>query len=134
MIGKPEWADDPEFATYAARLKNRDRLTRMLDEVLMARDTADWLGHFSGRVPAAPVNDIAQALENPFLSERDGIQDYRYLDGRAARMVACPIRVAGAVLPTRAAPALGADTPTLLEETGYKASEVAELKRMGVLS
>jgi crotonobetainyl-CoA:carnitine CoA-transferase CaiB-like acyl-CoA transferase len=134
MIGKPEWADDPEFATYAARLRNRDRLTRMLDEVLMARDTVDWLEHFSGRVPAAPVNDIAQALENPFVNERDGIQDYRYADGRAARMVACPIRVAGSVLPTRAAPALGADTSTLLEEVGYDASEVAELKRMGVLS
>jgi len=85
-------------------------------------------------VPAAPVNDIAQALDNPFVSERDGIQDFHYSDGRAARMVACPIRVAGAKLPTRAAPALGADTMTLMEEAGYDASEVAELKRIGVLA
>ena len=134
MIGKPEWAEDADFATYPARLKNRDRLTRMLDEVLMGHDTAYWLKHFSGQVPAAPVNDIAQALDNPFVSERDGIQDFQYSDGRAARMVACPIRVAGSVLPTRAAPALGADTTTLLEEVGYDKSEITELKRIGVLS
>jgi crotonobetainyl-CoA:carnitine CoA-transferase CaiB-like acyl-CoA transferase len=134
MIGKPEWADDPAFATYATRLQNRDRLTRMLDEVLMTRDTADWLKHFSGRVPAAPVNDIAQALENPFAIERGAIQDFQYPDGRAARMVACPIRVSGTQLPTRAAPALGADTVTLLREVGYDTAEIAELKRMNVAS
>jgi crotonobetainyl-CoA:carnitine CoA-transferase CaiB-like acyl-CoA transferase len=134
MIGKPEWADDPEFATYATRLKNRDRLTRMLDEVLMTRDTTDWLNHFSGRVPAAPVNDIAQALENPFAIERGAIQDFQYPDGRAARMVACPIRISGTQLPTRAAPALGADTTPLLQEIGYDPAEIAELKRMNVLS
>ena len=60
--------------------------------------------------------------------------DFRYPDGRAARMVASPIRVAGAVLPTGAAPALGADTTTLLEEVGYDAAEIAELKRAGILS
>mgnify|MGYP006180306951 CR=1 FL=1 len=106
----------------------------MLDEILMANDTAYWLKHFAGRVPAAPVNDIAQALDNPFVSERDGIQDFRYADGRAARMVASPIRVTGAVLPTRAAPALGADTTTLLEEIGYDAAEIAELKGLSVVS
>ena len=100
----------------------------------MEKETAYWLKHFSGQVPAAPVNDIAQALDNPFVSERSGIQRFRYSDGREARMVASPIRVAGAVLPTRAAPALGADTTTVLEEIGYDAAEIAELKGMNVLA
>ena len=127
-IGKPEWATHPDFANYAARLKNRDRLTRMLDEVLMTQDTEYWLKHFSGAVPSAPVNDIKQALENPFVSERRGIRDYSYPDGRVARMVANPIRLSDTELPTRAAPALGADTAALLEQMGYPENDIQRLK------
>ncbi len=29
--------------------------------------------------------DVAQALDNPFVHERDGVVDYAYPDGRAAR-------------------------------------------------
>lgn len=127
-IGKPEWATHPDFANYAARLKNRDRLTRMLDEALMTRTTAEWLQHFDGAVPSAPVNDIKQALENDFVQERAGIRDFLYPDGRVARMIANPIRLSDVELPTRAAPALGENTTALLEQLGYKAGDIERLK------
>src|SRR3546814_5197008 len=62
-VGHPEWADDPEFATFADRLRNRDRVTEMLDAALSTRTTAEWLALFGGKVPAAPVNDIQAALD-----------------------------------------------------------------------
>ena len=133
LLGKPGWADDPEFATYAARLKNRDRLTRMLDETLMTHDTAHWLQRLSGKVPVAPVNDIAAALDSAFVNERGAIGEYFYPDGRSARMVVNPIRLPGVKLPARAAPALGADTDALLEELHYDAARIAELRRNNVI-
>jgi crotonobetainyl-CoA:carnitine CoA-transferase CaiB-like acyl-CoA transferase len=133
-IGRREWADDPDFADYTARLANRARLTRMLDEVLMARDTADWLKHFAGRVPVAPVNDVGQALDNPFVDERSSVGAYRYPDGRAARMIANPVRVPGADLPMRAAPRLGADTDALLGELGYGVDRIEALRRTNVIA
>src|SRR5262249_30674269 len=30
-VGKPEWATDPEYSTFAARLKNREQVTQELD-------------------------------------------------------------------------------------------------------
>jgi crotonobetainyl-CoA:carnitine CoA-transferase CaiB-like acyl-CoA transferase len=133
MLGRPEWAADPDFATYEARLANRDRLTRMLDEALMAHDTAHWLENFSGKVPVAPVHDIAQALDSGFAHERVAIREFVYPDGRSARMIANPIRVPGAELPARAAPALGADTDALLAAIQYDAARIAELKRKHVI-
>jgi succinate--hydroxymethylglutarate CoA-transferase len=132
-LGRPEWAADPDFATFEARLANRDRLTRMLDEVLMARNTTEWLETFSGKVPAAPVHDIAQALDCEFVHEHAAIRDFIYPDGRSARMIANPIRVPGAELPARAAPALGADTDALLAAMHYDAARIAELKRNRVV-
>jgi succinate--hydroxymethylglutarate CoA-transferase len=133
LLGKPEWALDPQFASFAARLKNRDRLTLMLDEVLMTNDTLHWLQRFAGKVPAAPVNDVAQALDSPFVAERAGVREYAYPDGHAARMVASPIRIPGTPLPAAAAPALGADTEALLKAMGYSAERIGGLRRAGVV-
>src|SRR5262249_57039992 len=44
-LGRPEWSDDPHFATYKARLENRTELTRLLDAALSGRTTAAWLAH-----------------------------------------------------------------------------------------
>ena len=68
-IGRPEWSARPEYKDFKARLANRARLTEELDAALSARTTAEWIEIFGGRVPAAPVNDVQQALENPFVAE-----------------------------------------------------------------
>ena len=34
-LGHPEWIDDPDLAVFSARLKNRDRVTQLLDGALM---------------------------------------------------------------------------------------------------
>ena len=127
-LGHPEWATDPRYANFAARLERRDELTVMLDAAFSLGTTSAWLSKLTGIVPVAPVNDIAQALDNPFVAERGSIVDYAYLDGRTARLVANPIRCSDVELPHRAAPALGADTDALLEELGYSAERIAELR------
>ncbi len=127
-LGHAEWENDARFATFAARLANRAEVTRMLDEALMADTTANWLAKFAGTVPAAPVNDIAQALDNPYVRDQGLIGDYTYPDGNSARMVAAPVRVPGEELPHRAAPALGADTESLLRSIGYDDARIKSLR------
>src|SRR3546814_3793604 len=46
----------------------RAEVTGMLDAAFSARSTADWLGRLQGMVPVAPVNDVAGALEDPFVA------------------------------------------------------------------
>ena len=131
-LGHPEWADDPRFRAFADRLENRALVTTLLDEALSARTTAEWLAHFAGLVPAAPVNDIRAALDNPFVAERRSVQEFRGESGTALRMVATPI-VAGDALPRRAAPSLGADTDAVLREAGFSAGDIAALRAERVI-
>ena len=128
----PGMWDDPRFATFKARLENRDELTRLLDEALSARDTAAWLLHFAGEVPAAPVYDIAQALTSEFVNAEDRIWPYAHAHGDF-RMVAPAFRFPGEVSPRAAAPAFGADTDSVLDELGYGAERIAALRAAGVL-
>jgi crotonobetainyl-CoA:carnitine CoA-transferase CaiB-like acyl-CoA transferase len=59
-----EWlADDERFATNDARAANRDALGDELRPRLAARTVAEWIEALrAARVPAGPVNDVAQAF------------------------------------------------------------------------
>jgi crotonobetainyl-CoA:carnitine CoA-transferase CaiB-like acyl-CoA transferase len=129
-IGKPDWASAPDYARFADRLRNRARLNAELDAVLQTASTAQWLERFAGRVPAAPVHDIAQALDNPFASESGTLLPVEHASG-TIRTLACPVR-AGAQ-PARPAPALGADTDALLTRAGYSAEQQQALRASGAI-
>ena len=132
-LGHGEWITDPALATFAARLAHRDTVTRLLDDALMQCPTAVWIERLAGKVPVAPVFDVAQALDNPFVHERAGVVDYAYPDGRHARMVANPIRVSGVSLPQRAAPRMGEHTDAVLRDAGFDESAIAKLRELGVI-
>jgi crotonobetainyl-CoA:carnitine CoA-transferase CaiB-like acyl-CoA transferase len=132
-VGRPDWAEDPEFRRFPDRLRNRDRLTRLLDEALGARTTAEWMAVFAGRVPAAPVNDLAQALDNPFVREEGRVWDVPHPARPDFRMLAPPYVCPGETLPRRPAPPLGQDTEEVLRACGMAPGRIAALREEGVI-
>ena len=132
-VGHPEWTGDPAFATFAARLENRERVSAMLDEVLRTRTTENWLAAYAGRVPAAPVNDVAAALDNPFVTEEGRLLTVEHPTRGPVRFVDNPVKVPGEQRPLRPAPALGADTDDILGELGYDEEKIAQLRADGVV-
>ena len=131
-LDRPEWIADPRFATFRERLAHRETITGLLDEALSSRTTAEWLGHFAGVVPAAPVNDVAQALDNPFVTGHGRIQHLEHPVRGDIRLVAPPIRL-DEPPPARPAPALGEHTDALLAEIGRDATEIRRLRGAGVV-
>jgi len=129
-IGAPHLATDPRFAETAARLTNRDVLTVILDGIFLQHPTAYWLEQLGGRVPVAPVNDLAQALDGPAATGMIATVAHAAGD---LRVLNNPILLDGERMPVRAAPALGADTDALLAEIGYAAADVARLRADGVV-
>ena len=131
-LGRPEWATDPRFATFKARLAARELITGMLDEALGEHSTSHWLEIFAGDVPAAPVNNLAGALDNPFVTETGRLQNLQHPSYGPYRMVAPPVRTADPA-PARPAPALGADTDAILTDLGYAANRINRLRKAGVV-
>lgn len=132
VIDKPSWVTDPRFCNFRARLANRELVQTELDAVLSSATTAQWLERFGGRVPAAPVFNVKEALENPFVAERECVVDAEHPRFGKVRGVAAPVRI-DEPLPTRAAPDLGQDTQRLLDELGYGAERIALLREAGVV-
>ena len=63
-----ELADDPRFNSMASRAENRDALTAALDEIFQAEDTDHWFERLQTYIPVAPVHDLPNALDNPFVA------------------------------------------------------------------
>jgi crotonobetainyl-CoA:carnitine CoA-transferase CaiB-like acyl-CoA transferase len=132
-LGRPEWLEDPDFATFEGRLKNRPRVNAALDEALQQKTTGEWMAQIAGSVPVAPVYDIAQALDADFAHEQNRIVDFHHPQHGPIKGIASPVRVGGASHPTEAAPALGEDTDDLLSELGYAPERVSDLRKRTVI-
>jgi crotonobetainyl-CoA:carnitine CoA-transferase CaiB-like acyl-CoA transferase len=132
-IGKPEWAAHPDYANYKVRLAHRDQLTRELDAVLGTATTAEWLERLSGTVPVAPVYDVAQALDNPFLREQSCIMEAPHPARGTIRTLASPIRCPGETEKIGIAPTLGEHTRELLHGLGYDEDRINHLSESGAL-
>ena len=133
QIGRPEWAKDARFANFAARLEHRDVLTGLLDSELERRSTMEWLEQFAGTVPAAPIYDLAEALDNPFVTEHGRLQTLRHPSAGPFRLIAPPVRSGDEEAPARPAPALGEHTGELLRELGYDEREIERLGAEGIV-
>ncbi len=132
-LGQGAWAEDPRFARFKDRLRHRPLIEEMLDQALAERTTAEWLEVFAGAVPAAPINDIKQALDNPFVTGQGRIQTLTLPGYGDFRMVAPPVRCEGDEAPARAAPRLGADTDAILGDMGYDETRIGTLRARKVI-
>ncbi len=132
-LDKVEWTDDPRFRTFADRLANRPELVGLIDQVIGTRTTEEWLTIFAGMMPAAPVYDIGEAMENPFLAETGRLQTLTHPTAGNYRLVAPPVRNTGDTVPPLPAPSLGADTDEILRGLGYDNDRIAALRTAKVI-
>jgi succinate--hydroxymethylglutarate CoA-transferase len=133
LIDRAAWKTDARFLNFKERLANRDTLTSLIDEALANKTTTEWLAILQGKVPVAPLNDVAQALENPFVRNRGRIATATTPDGHPVDMLATPIHLPDEVYTHRAAPALGADNDAILGELGYDAACIARFRSERVI-
>ena len=133
VIGRPEWATDPAFATFADRDRNREVLIPLLEEIFVQRTVDEWVEPLrAASVPTARINDVAAALTEPHTIARDLLVETEHPRYGTVRQVASPVRV-GAEPPTyRRAPLRNEDAGRILGEMlGYDAAAVADLTDRG---
>jgi crotonobetainyl-CoA:carnitine CoA-transferase CaiB-like acyl-CoA transferase len=130
-LERPDLASDPRFTKLALRRRNREVLTPLLDEALSNDTTENWLQKLRGLLPAAPVHDMAGALDNPFLVRTGMIRNTPHPRRSDFRTLANPIKLNGQRLPSRVCSALGADTDDILRAAGLTEHELTALHDAG---
>ena len=131
VIGMAELAEDPRFATFAARHQHRTDLIELLSQRFRERTTVEWLDRLRGQVPCAPVRELSDALDVEPLEQRKMLAAYEHPGLGPVRSVGLPLRVSGFTPRYRPSPALGADAADLLAELSFDDDEVTRLADAG---
>ena len=129
-MGVPELTRHPDYATGAARSKNRDALHDELERHLVLRDTAEWVEIFNrAGVPSGPIYAIDEAFGDPqvrALGIAQPLGATSYL-GQPVTLSRTPSRVVAHP------PGLGEHTVEVLKELGYDDDAIERLRSQTVI-
>ncbi len=114
VLGRPDLASDPRFATPGSRGDHREALTRALDEEFSRMPTSHWLRELNGRLPVAPVLDVATALDSGFVAETGMVRHVPHPNRSDFRALSNPLKIDGERADLRVCAPLGADGDELL--------------------
>ena len=114
-LDNPEIGCDPRFVEAASRTQHREALTELLDADFRGHDTEYWMRELGGVLPIAPVLDIGQALDNPFLQENGMIGSIDHPARPGLRLLSNPVKINGQRLTQSVCGAPGADTQAVLQ-------------------
>jgi CoA:oxalate CoA-transferase len=119
VLGAPALATDSRFATVRDRVQNAVVLGEEIEQLLAARDAADWLTRLEAAgVPCGPLNDVAAVLADPQVRARHMIVSVEDPIAGHLDMPGNPIKLDGMRDETAraAAPELDADRARILSE------------------
>ncbi|SEK22322.1 Crotonobetainyl-CoA:carnitine CoA-transferase CaiB [Atopomonas hussainii] len=135
VAGKPEWADDPRFATNRARVEHRAELIPLIRQVTVFKTSAQWLSELEAvGVPCGPINDLAQVFADPQVIARGLKVEMPHAVGSVPQ-VASPLRLSASPVDYRLPPPqLGEHSAQVLARVlGLSAAEIAALQGNGVV-
>jgi CoA:oxalate CoA-transferase len=109
--------DTDENLRQPGRLRNRELIERRLCERFASNTKAYWLEQLrSVRIPCAPVNSIAQALEEPQVLARQMVVEVEHPLGDSTRIPGNPVKLSGVETVYHGPPLLGQHTEKILRE------------------
>jgi crotonobetainyl-CoA:carnitine CoA-transferase CaiB-like acyl-CoA transferase len=120
---------DDRFRTNALRIANRETLVPLLQSLFQQRPAQSWLEKFaSAEIPAAPINTVAEAVNEAQTHARGLIVQLEHPAIGTAKSIANPIRFSNTPVSYRLPPPLlGEHTGEILQSLGYSAEEIGAM-------
>ncbi|HXQ49780.1 MAG TPA: CoA transferase [Stellaceae bacterium] len=126
---------DPEFSTPKGRLKNRDKLNAIMEEVTATKTSSEWIDILNrAGVPCGPIYRMDEVFADPQVRHLGIVQPVEHptlgkidLIGQAVTLSRTPSRL------RRATPERGENTDEVLRELGYDGETIARFHRDGVV-
>jgi crotonobetainyl-CoA:carnitine CoA-transferase CaiB-like acyl-CoA transferase len=123
-LGDPESLREASYESNRDRVANRASLIKAIEELLATFTVTETLSLLEQHgVPSGPLNDIAQALEDPQVLAREMVSV-----GEGGRGLGFPVRFSATpARPGRPSPGLGEHNAEVMSNLGFTAAEIDRL-------
>ena len=116
-MGNPEWAQRPEYATPAARVRNIDALHERLAAWTRTFDDYDLAQHLQGHgVAAAPVLNVADLLRDPHYRARGTFIEVQHPLGFRETIYGAYVKTSRTAARVQPGPRIGQDNDCVFKD------------------
>jgi crotonobetainyl-CoA:carnitine CoA-transferase CaiB-like acyl-CoA transferase len=136
VLGLPDLARDPRFASNGLRVRHKDVLVPLLSEAMRNLPVAQCRQRLSDAgVPCGPVNHVGQAFEDEHVRQRGLWKDIVHPQKGRTPIIANPVRLSDSPMEySLAPPSLGEHTASVLTDILHlEADEIEALAEQGVI-
>jgi crotonobetainyl-CoA:carnitine CoA-transferase CaiB-like acyl-CoA transferase len=135
VLGRPELASDPRFATNEARVRHRAALRETLAPLFRSQPSRHWLARLEAAdIVCGPILTYPDLEAHPQVVHNGMLITLHHPQLGPVRVVGSPLRLQATPPDVRApAPLPGEHTAAVLHEAGFTAHEIARLAAAGVV-
>ena len=135
VIGKPEWKEDPKFATPPLRLPHLNEIFGAIEDWTMTKTKYEVMEICNPLdIPVGPILSMKEISEEPSLRETGTIVEVDHPERGPYLSVGCPVKLSDNDVVVERSPLLGEHSDEILAAVlGYSAEEIASLKDSGVV-
>jgi formyl-CoA transferase len=135
LIGRPELAEDPDWATPSARLSKLDKMFGLIEEWTIDLDKWDVLNRLNAHnIPCGPILSTQELIDEPSLIDNEMIVKVDHPTRGEFTTVGCPIKLSDSPVAVETSPLLGQHNEEIfMKELGMDPERFAELQSSGVI-
>jgi formyl-CoA transferase len=134
LIERPELAEDPRFATPAARLPILDEVWAAIEAWTSRHSKAEVLEKCNAiDVPCGPVLSMKELLEDPDLRARGMIVAVEHPERGTFYTIGSPLQLSDSPVEVKRSPLLGEHNADVYGKLGYDEAKLAQLRESGVI-
>ena len=135
VIGKPEWKEDPDFATPPARLPRLNEVFAAIEEWTQTKTKFEVMDICNPlNIPVGPILSMKELAEEPALRETGTIVEVDHPERGKYLSVGCPIKMSDSPVEVVRSPLLGEHTDEVLSEVlGYSEEEISGFRDAGAI-
>ena len=135
VIGKPEWIEDPDYATPDARLDKLEHIFDTIEDWTKTKTKFEAMDILNSlNVPCGPILSMKEIAEEPSLRETGTVVEVDHPTRGKYLTVGNPIKLSASPSEVRRSPLLGEHTDEILSDVlGLSADEIATFKAAGAV-
>ena len=135
VIGKPEWKEDPDYATPAARLPRLNEVFGAVEEWTSTKDKFEVMEICNAvNIPVGPILSMKEIAEEPALRETGTVVEVDHPERGKYLTVGCPIKLSDSAVEVERSPLLGEHTDEILGQVlGYSDEDIARMREAGAV-